>query len=157
MEKVPITKAGYDGLNVELKTLKGQERPAIIEAIAEARAHGDLSENAEYHSAKERQGFIEARIKELESIISRADVIEPAKMSGSTVRFGATVELIDGESEEQRSYQIVGEPEADIGAGRLNMRSPLARALIGKAEGDSIEVTTPGGTRYYEIAGVRYV
>jgi transcription elongation factor GreA len=157
MEKVPITRAGYDALNAELKAMKETERPAIIQAIAEARAHGDLSENAEYHSAKERQGLIEARIKELESLISRADVIDPSKMSGSTIRFGATVELVDEDTDAESTYQIVGEPEADIAAGRLNMRSPLARALIGKAEGDSIEVTTPGGTRYYEIAGVRYV
>ena len=156
MDKVPITKAGYETLNAELKTMKERERPAIIQAIAEARAHGDLSENAEYHSAKERQGFIEARIKELESLISRADVIEPGKMSGTTIRFGATVELVDEETEEQRSYQIVGEPEADIANGRLNMRSPLARALIGKEEGDSVEVSTPGGTRYYEVVSVRY-
>ena len=157
MEKVPITKAGYDALNVELKTMKEVERPGIIKAIAEARAHGDLSENAEYHSAKERQGFIEGRIMELESLISRADVIEPSKMSGSTIRFGATVDLIDEETEEARTYQIVGEPEADIAAGRLNMRSPLARALIGKEEGDSIEVSTPGGAKYYEVTGVKYV
>jgi transcription elongation factor GreA len=157
MDKVPITRAGYDALNAELKTMKDVERPAIIKAIAEARAHGDLSENAEYHSAKERQGFIEGRIKELESMISRAEVIDPTKMSGSVIRFGATVELIDEESEEERIYQIVGEPEADIAAGRLNMRSPLARALIGKEEGANIEVTTPGGTRYYEVVSVKYL
>ena len=157
MEKVPITKFGYEALIAELKTMKDDERPAIIKAIAEARAHGDLSENAEYHSAKERQGFIEGRIKELESLISRADVIEPAKMSGSTIRFGATVDLVDEETEEERTYQIVGEPEADISSGRLNMRSPLARALIGKEEGDSIEVTTPGGAKYYEVVSVKYV
>ena len=157
MDKVPITKAGYDALVDELKTMKEVERPAIIQAIAEARAHGDLSENAEYHSAKEKQGFIEARIKDLESMISRADVIEPSKMSGSTIRFGATVALIDEETEEERTYQIVGEPEADIAAGRLNMRSPLARALIGKEEGANVEVKTPGGTRYYEVVSVRYV
>ena len=157
MDKVPITRAGYDALTDELKTMKEIERPNIIQAIAEARAHGDLSENAEYHSAKEKQGFIEARIKELESLISRADVIEPAKMTGSTIRFGATVDLIDEETEEARTYQIVGEPEADIASGRLNMRSPLARALIGKEEGDSIEVSTPGGAKYYEVTGVKYV
>ena len=157
MDKVPITRAGYNALIAELKTVKDKERPAIIKAIAEARAHGDLSENAEYHSAKERQGFIEGRIKELESLISRADVIEPSKMSGSVIRFGATVALIDEDTEEERTYQIVGEPEADIAAGRLNMRSPLARALIGKEEGANVEVTTPGGTRYYEVVSVRYV
>ena len=157
MDKVPITKAGYEALNDELKAMKEIERPAIINAIAEARAHGDLSENAEYHSAKERQGFIEGRIKELESMISRADVIDPAKMSGAIIRFGATVALIDEDTEEKSTYQIVGEPEADINNGRLNMRSPLARALIGKEEGDSVEVVTPGGTRSYEVVGVRYV
>ena len=157
MEKVPITKTGYDALNAELKTRKSIERPAIIKAIAEAREHGDLSENAEYHSAKERQGFIEGRIKELESLISRADVIDPAKMSGTTIRFGATVELIDENTDQERTYQIVGEPEADINAGRLNMRSPLARALIGKEEGDSVEVAAPGGARSYEVLSVRYV
>ena len=157
MEKVPITRTGYDALNVELKTKKSIERPAIIKAIAEAREHGDLSENAEYHSAKERQGFIEGRIKELVSLISRADVIEPTKMSGTVIRFGATVELIDEDTEQARTYQIVGEPEADINAGRLNMRSPLARALIGKEEGDSIEVAAPGGARSYEVLSVRYI
>ncbi|MFQ5567466.1 MAG: transcription elongation factor GreA [Paracoccaceae bacterium] len=157
MEKVPITKTGYEALNAELKTKKDIERPAIIRAIAEAREHGDLSENAEYHSAKERQGFIEGRIKELVSIISRADVIEPAKMSGPTIRFGATVTLADEDTGEARTYQIVGEPEADITAGRLNMRSPLARALIGKEEGDSVEVVAPGGARSYEVLSVRYV
>jgi transcription elongation factor GreA len=157
MEKVPITRAGYDTLNAELKTMKDIERPAIIQAIAEARAHGDLSENAEYHSAKERQGLIEARIKELESLISRADVIDPTKMTGSTIRFGATVALVDENTDEESTYQIVGEPEADIAAGRLNMRSPLARALIGKEEGDTVEVTTPGGARSYEVLSVRYV
>jgi transcription elongation factor GreA len=157
MEKVPITKTGYDALNAELKTKKGIERPAIIKAIAEAREHGDLSENAEYHSAKERQGFIEGRIKELESLISRADVIDPARMSGTIIRFGATVELVDENTDQERTYQIVGEPEADINAGRLNMRSPLARALIGKEEGDSVEVAAPGGARSYEVLSVRYV
>ncbi len=157
MQKVPMTRAGYEALVAELKRLKEEERPAIIRAIAEARAHGDLSENAEYHSAKERQGFIESRIKELESAISRAEVIDPARMSGSTIRFGATVVLLDEDTEEERTYQIVGEAEADISNGRLNLRSPLARALIGKEEGDSIEVETPRGTRSYEVVSVRYV
>jgi transcription elongation factor GreA len=157
MEKVPITKTGYEALHAELKTMKDVERPSIIKAIAEAREHGDLSENAEYHSAKEKQSFIEGRIKELESLISRANVIDPAKMSGTTIRFGATVALIDEDTEEERTYQIVGEPEADINNGRLNMRSPLARALISKEEGDSVEVTTPGGRRSYEILSVHYV
>ena len=157
MEKVPITRTGYAALNAELKTKKSTERPAIIKAIAEAREHGDLSENAEYHTAKDRQGFIEGRIKQLESLISRADVIDPAKMSGTVIRFGATVELIDEDTEQARTYQIVGEPEADINAGRLNMRSPLARALIGKEEGDSVEVAAPGGARSYEVLSVRYI
>ena len=157
MEKVPITRTGYDALNAELKAKKDIERPEIIKAIAEAREHGDLSENAEYHSAKERQGFIEGRIKELVSIISRADVIEPSKMSGATIRFGATVGLADEDSGEERIYQIVGEPEADINAGRLNIRSPLARALIGKEEGDSVEVAAPGGARSYEGMTVIYL
>ena len=157
MEKVPITKTGYEALHAELKTMKDVERPTIIKAISEAREHGDLSENAEYHSAKEKQSFIEGRIKELESLISRADVIEPSKMSGTVIRFGATVALVDEDTDEERTYQIVGEPEADINNGRLNMRSPLARALIGKEEGDSVGVTTPGGARSYEVLSVRYV
>jgi transcription elongation factor GreA len=157
MEKVPITKAGYEALHAELKTMKDVERPSIIKAIAEAREHGDLSENAEYHSAKEKQSFIEGRIKELESLISRADVIDPAKMSGAIIRFGATVKLVDIDTGDERTYQIVGEPEASIDNGRLNMRSPLARALIGKEEGDSVEVVTPGGGRSYEVLSVRYV
>jgi len=157
MEKVPITKTGYAALNAELKTKIDTERPAIIKAIAEAREHGDLSENAEYHSAKEKQSFIEGRIKELEGLISRADVIDPVKMSGTTIRFGATVDLIDEDTEAERTYQIVGESEADIDAGRLNLRSPLARALIGKEEGDSVDVAAPGGARSYEVVSVRYV
>jgi transcription elongation factor GreA len=157
MEKVPITKTGYEALHVELKTLKDVERPLIIKAISEAREHGDLSENAEYHSAKEKQSFIEGRVKELESLISRADVIDPAKMSGAIIRFGATVGLVDIDTDQERTYQIVGEPEADINNNRLNMRSPLARALIGKEAGDSVEVVTPGGGRSYEVLSVRYL
>jgi len=156
MEKVPMTKAGYEALNGELKRLKEVDRPAVIQAIAEAREHGDLSENAEYHSAREKQSFIEGRIKELEGLIGRADVIDPAKMSGNTVKFGATVDLIDEDTEEERTYQIVGEAEADINAGKINMKSPLARGLIGKQEGDSVEVSTPGGGRTYEILAVRF-
>lgn len=155
MDKIPLTKAGYDALNVELKTLKSVERPAIIAAIAEARAHGDLSENAEYHSAKEKQSFIEGRIKELEGAISLADVIDTSKLSGS-IKFGATVALVDEETDEEKTYQIVGEYEADIENGRLNIKSPLARALIGKTEGDSVEVRTPGGDRNYEVLHVTY-
>ena len=143
-------------LPAELRHFKSVERPAIIQAIAEARAHGDLSENAEYHSAKEKQSFIEGRIKELEGVISLADVIDPTKLSGS-IKFGATVELVDEDTDEEKTYQIVGEYEADIENGRLNVKSPLARALIGKAEGDSIEVRTPGGDRGYEILKVSYI
>ena len=156
MEKIPLTKTGYDTVNAELKRLKSEERPAIIRAIAEAREHGDLSENAEYHSAKEKQGFIEGRIKELEAVIARTDVIDPSKLSGS-VKFGATVKLVDEDTDEEKTYQIVGEQEADIDAGRLNIKSPLARALIGKEEGDSVEVRTPGGEKAYEILEISYL
>ena len=156
MEKIPLTKNGYDALNAELKTLKTVERPAIIAAISEARAHGDLSENAEYHSAKEKQSFIEGRIKELEGVIGLADVIDPKKLSGS-IKFGATVGIVDEDTDEEKSYQIVGEYEADIENGRLNIKSPLARALIGKEEGDSVEVRTPGGERSYEILSISYI
>jgi len=157
MDKVPMTKPGYVALNAELKTLKEVERPAIIKAISEAREHGDLSENAEYHSARERQSFIEGRIKELEGLIGRADVIDPAKIAGQTIKFGATVELVDEDTEEEKTFQIVGEAEADIDSGKLNMRSPLARALIGKETGDAVEVVTPGGGRSYEILSVKYI
>lgn len=155
MEKIPLTRAGFDKLDAELKTLKTVERPAIIRAISEAREHGDLSENAEYHSAKEKQSFIEGRIKELEGVISLADVIDPTKLSGA-IKFGATVELVDEDTDEERTYQIVGEYEADIEKGLLNIKSPLARALIGKEEGASVEVRTPGGERSYEILSVAY-
>ena len=157
MEKVPVTRQGYDALNAELKTLKEETRPAVIKAIAEAREHGDLSENAEYHAAREKQSFTEGRIKELEGIIGRADVIDPAKMSGDTIKFGATVQIVDEDTDEEKTYQIVGEPEADIDSGKLNMRSPLARGLIGKEEGDSVEINTPGGSRSYEILSVKYI
>ena len=156
MDKIPLTKPGFDALETELKTLKSKDRPAIIQAIAEAREHGDLSENAEYHAAKERQGFIETRIKELEGIIGLADVIDIAKLSGS-VKFGATVTLVDEDTDEEKVYQIVGEPEADIQRGKLNIKAPLARALIGKEEGDSVEVKTPGGQKSYEIVTVAYI
>jgi transcription elongation factor GreA len=157
MEKVPMTKQGHAALNAELKTLKEETRPAVIRAIAEAREHGDLSENAEYHAARERQSFVEGRIAELEDLIGRADVIDPAKFSDATIRFGATVEIVDEDTDEEKVYQIVGEPEADIDRGKLNLRSPLARALIGKEKGDSVEVMTPGGGRSYEILNVRYL
>ncbi len=156
MDKIPMTRRGFDVLDAELKQLKTVDRPAIIKDIAEARAHGDLSENAEYHAAREKQGFIEGRIKELEGTLSLADVIDPAKLSGS-VKFGATVTLVDEETDEEKTYQIVGEVESNIELGLLNIRSPLARALIGKDEGDSVEVVTPGGRRDYEILSVRYL
>ena len=156
MEKIPMTRGGFDQLDAELRDLKGTERPAIIAAIAEAREHGDLSENAEYHAAREKQSFVEGRIKELEGVISRAEVIDTSKLSGS-IKFGATVQLLDEDTEEERTYQIVGEAEADLERGLLNMRSPLARALIGKDEGDSVEVVTPGGGKSYEIISIRYV
>lgn len=156
MDRVPMTLEGYKKLEEELHRLKAVERPRIIQAIAEARAHGDLSENAEYHAARERQSFVEGRIKELEAMLGRADVIDTSRLSGP-IKFGATVTLVDDDSEEERTYQIVGEAEADIEAGKLNIRSPLARALIGKDEGDSVEVRTPGGDKSYEIVSVRYV
>ena len=157
MDKIPMTATGYEKLQVELKQLKSEERPAIIKAIAEAREHGDLSENAEYHSAREKQSFIEGRILELEGMISRADVIDPRRLNGDSIKFGATVELVDEDTEEEKTYQIVGEVEADIESGKLNVNSPLARALIGKEEGDSVEVMTPGGGRSYEITAVKFV
>lgn len=151
-----MTPGGFARLEAELKTLKAEERPAIIRAIAEAREHGDLSENAEYHSAREKQGFIEGRIKELEGILGRAEVVDVARLSGP-IKFGATVTLADEETDTEKTYQIVGEAEADIESGRLNIRSPLARALIGKEEGDSVEVATPGGSRSYEVLKIAYV
>jgi transcription elongation factor GreA len=156
MEKILITRAGHTALNSELKTLKSVERPAVIAAIAEAREHGDLSENAEYHAAREKQSFIEGRVKELEGILALAEVIDPKTLSGP-VKFGATVTLVDEDTDEEKTYQIVGEPEADLEKGKLNIRSPLARALIGKDEGDSVEVTTPGGEKSYEILGIAFV
>ena len=156
MEKIPMTRAGHAALDQELKMLKTVERPAVIRAIAEAREHGDLSENAEYHAARERQSFVEGRIKELEATLSRAEVIDPANLSGA-IKFGATVTLVDEDSDEERTYQIVGEAEADIERGLLNIRSPLARALIGKDEGDNVEVKTPGGERSYEVVSVRFI
>ena len=156
MEKIPMTRRGYDALDAELKQLKTVDRPAIIRDIAEAREHGDLSENAEYHAAREKQGFIEGRIKELEGTLSLADVIDTARLSGS-IKFGATVTIVDEDSDDEKTYQIVGETEADIENGLLNIRSPLARDLIGKEAGDSVDVKTPGGARSYEILSIRYV
>jgi len=157
MEKVPMTDEGYSALDEELKRLKTTERPAVIAAISEARAHGDLSENAEYHAAKERQGWIEGRIAEIEDKISRAQVIDVSRLSGASVKFGATVSLVDEDTEEDARYQIVGEHEADIRSGRISLSSPLSRAMIGKAVGDVVEVTTPGGIKAYEITKVEWL
>ncbi len=156
MEKIPCTAAGFARMEAELKNLKSVERPNVIKAIAEARAHGDLSENAEYAAAKEKQSFIEGRIQELEAAISRANVIDVASLSGDTVKFGATVKLVDEDSEEESSYQIVGEYEADLKAKKISLVSPLARALIGKKVGDSVEVNTPGGSKSYELLAVKF-
>ena len=156
MERIPMTAAGYKSLEDEVNHLKNVERHEIIKAIAEARAHGDLSENAEYHAAKERQSFIEGRLMELEDQIGRADVIDISKLSGSSVKFGATVTLVDEDTEEERRYQIVGDLESDARHGRISLSSPIARALIGKNKGDSVEVAAPGGARSYEIVQVEF-
>jgi transcription elongation factor GreA len=156
MEKLPMTRAGHAALEAELKTLKSEERPAVIQAIAEARELGDLKENAEYHSAREKQGFIEGRIKELEGVLSLVEVIDPTKLSGP-VKFGATVTLVDEDTDEEKTWQIVGEHEANIEKGLLNIKSPIARALIGKEEGDSVEVHTPGGDKSYEVLKIEYI
>ncbi|MBL4806668.1 MAG: transcription elongation factor GreA [Rhodobacteraceae bacterium] len=155
MEKFPLTAGGYAKLESELKVLKTERRPAVIKAIAEARAHGDLSENAEYHAAREEQSHIEGRVKELGAVLSLAEVIDITALSGS-IKFGATVDLADEDTDEEKTFQIVGEHEADIDQHLLNLKSPLARALIGKEEGDSIEVRTPGGVKSYEILSVKY-
>ncbi|MCY4239491.1 MAG: transcription elongation factor GreA [Rhodospirillaceae bacterium] len=156
MDKVPMTKRGYGLLQEEMKHLKSVERPAVINALEEARTHGDLAENAEYHAAKERQAFIEGRLMELEDKISRAQVIDPTTMKGNIVRFGATVTLADEDTDKESTYQIVGEDEGDIQNGLLSLTAPLARAMIGKETGDSIEVTAPGGSKAYEIMKVKY-
>jgi transcription elongation factor GreA len=156
MEKIPLTAKGFAKLDAELKKLKSVERPQVIAAIAEAREHGDLSENAEYHAARERQSFIEGRIRELEGVIGRSEVIDASRLSGP-IKFGATVVLIDEDTDEEKTYQIVGEQEAAIEQGLLNLKSPLARALIGKEPGDSVEVRTPGGVRSYEIRAVNFL
>jgi len=155
-DKVPMTRLGAERLEEELRNLKGVERPAIIKAIAEAREHGDLSENAEYHAARERQSFIEGRIQELEDKISRAEVIDVSALDGKVVKFGAMVTLLDDDTEEKVNYQIVGEDEADIKNGRLSITSPLARALIGKTIKDVVEVSTPKGGKSYEIVKVAF-
>jgi transcription elongation factor GreA len=157
MERIPMTAPGLKSLEEELNQLKNVERHEIIKHIAEARAHGDLSENAEYHAAKEKQSFIEGRVIELEDMIGRADVIDISKMSGTSVKFGATVTLADEDTDEKKKYQIVGDHEADIKKGRISISSPIARALIGKSKGDTVEVAAPGGARSYEILKVEFV
>lgn len=157
MEKVPMTGEGFRVLDEELKRLKSVERPNVIAAIAEARSHGDLSENAEYHAAKERQGWIEGRIAEIEDKISRAQVIDVTRLSGKQVKFGATVTVVDEDTEDEARYQIVGEHEADVRSGRISLSSPLSRAMIGKEVGDVVEVNTPGGVKAYEILKVEWV
>ena len=151
-----MTSDGYSRLQDEIKRLKSIERPAIIRAIAEARTHGDLSENAEYHAARERQSFIEGRLMELEDKVARAEVIDTSKLSGSVIKFGATVTLADEETDEEQTFRIVGEDEADVKGGRLSVSSPLARALIGKGKGDSVEVSTPRGAKSYEVVTVDF-
>jgi transcription elongation factor GreA len=157
MEKIPMTAEGYQALDAELKRLKTEERPSIIAAIAEARGHGDLSENAEYHAAKERQSFIEGRVAEIEDKIARAQIIDVSKLSGKQVKFGATVQLLDEDSGEKSKYKIVGEDESDVKGGKISVTSPIARALIGKEEGDVVEVMAPGGAKSYEIVKVKYL
>ena len=156
MDKVPMTTAGYSALEQELKTRQQEERPRIIQAISEARSHGDLSENAEYHAAKESQSLNEGRIAELEDKLSRAEVIDVSKLSGSTIKFGATVDLIDDDTDEEKTWQIVGEAEADVKLGKVSITSPTARALIGKKVGDTVEVNTPGGGKSYEVVKVSF-
>lgn len=156
MEKLPMTKEGVAALEEEQRRLRDEERPSIIQAIAVAREHGDLKENAEYHAARERQSFVEGRLAELKSIISLAEIIDPSTFSGDTVRFGATVQLADEETDVESTYQIVGTHEADINNGRLSITAPLARALIGKSLGDSVKVVSPGGAKNYEIIKVEY-
>ena len=156
VEKMPMLQEGFDKLTNDLRRLKA-ERPEIVDAIEEARAHGDLSENAEYHAAKEQQSLNEGRISELEDLVARAEVIDVSKLSGSTIKFGATVVLVDEDTEEKKTYQIVGDQEADVKAGRISISSPIARALIGKGVCDAIEVNAPGGARGYEIVKVQFV
>jgi transcription elongation factor GreA len=156
MNRLPMTSDGYNRLQEEIKRLKSVERPSIIRAIAEARTHGDLSENAEYHAARDRQSFIEGRLGELEDKVARAEVIDTSKLSGSVIKFGATVTLSDEETDEEQTFRIVGEDEADVKGGRLSVTSPLARALIGKGKGDSVEVSTPRGNKSYEVVTVAF-
>lgn len=157
MERVPMTTHGYQRLEAELHRLKSQERPRIIQAIAEARAHGDLSENAEYHSAKEAQGLNEAKVADLEDKLSRADIVDPKQLSGDTVKFGATVTLVDEDTDDKVRYQIVGDFEANLKEGKISISSPIARALIGKEEGEVATVQTPGGVRHWEVVAVEHL
>jgi len=157
MDKIPMTIAGHKALSEELTRRSSVDRPNIIADISEARAHGDLSENAEYHAAKEQQSLNEGRIQELESILALADVIDVTKLSGNTIKFGATVELVDEGTDKEKTYQIVGNPEANAGEGKISLSSPIARALIGKEVGDSIEVTAPGGSKTYEVLKISYI
>ena len=156
MDKVPMTQQGFDDLKAELTDLKSNQRPAVIQAIAEAREHGDLSENAEYHAAREQQSFIEGRIKELDGVISSADIIDVASITGNIVKFGATVEIVDEETDEERTVQIVGQYESNAESGKISLTSPIARALIGKSVGDNVSVSTPKGVTDYEILSVKY-
>ncbi len=157
MEKVPMTMTGHTALENELKFRTAEERPRIIEAIAEARSHGDLSENAEYHAAKEQQSLNEGRIAELESVLARAEIIDPSKLSGENVTFGATVKMVDEDTDEEKTYQIVGDFEADVKKGRISISSPIARGLLGKSVGDQVEITAPGGARSFEILEVKFI
>jgi transcription elongation factor GreA len=157
MEKLPMTIAGFAALEAELKRRQQVERPRIVEAISEARSHGDLSENAEYHAAKETQSLNEGRIAELEDKLARADIIDVSKLSGDTVKFGATVTLIDEDTEAKKRYQIVGDMEADVKSGKVSISSPISRALIGKRVGDAVEVNTPGGGKSYEIVKIDFI
>ena len=157
MERIPMTAGGFKALEEEINHLKTVERPSIIRMIAEARAHGDLSENAEYHAAKERQAFVEGRVMELEDKVGRAEVIDVSKLSGTTVKFGATVTLVDEDTDAEMKFQIVGDLESDAKKGRISISSPIARALIGKTKGDTVEVAAPGGARSYEILKVQFV
>lgn len=156
MDKIPMTASGHSALEAELKHRASSERPRIIAAISEARSHGDLSENAEYHAAKEQQSLNEGRIAELESMIARAEIIDVSKLTGDTITFGATVTLVDEDTDEEKAYQIVGEAESDVKAGRVSIGSPIARALVGKKVGDTVEVATPGGGKSYEILRIRF-
>jgi transcription elongation factor GreA len=157
MERIPMTAGGFKALEEEINHLKTVERPSIIRMIAEARAHGDLSENAEYHAAKERQAFVEGRVMELEDKVGRAEVIDVSKLSGTTVKFGATVTLVDEDTDAEMKFQIVGDLESDAKKGRISISSPIARALIGKTKGDTVEVSAPGGAKSYEIMKVQFV